>query len=159
MAVTTARIAHNAVVAYSTDSAGAAPAYVNVGEVTALKLPDMELEMHEGQHLGSAFFSKEKVPGLRDLGEASFTVNYSPTDATHIALIGYNRDRTLVYWKITLPLATGAAGGQNERYGFFSAYVSKVSPGQMNDQGTLSMTFTLTYTPGVADYDVPPGVA
>lgn len=62
---------------------GASPeVYTNIAEVIDVSPPSMTKDQVEATHTGSTDSFREFIPGLKDGGEASITVNFLPSDAT-----------------------------------------------------------------------------
>lgn len=88
--------------------------YVTVAEVVAITPPGMTRDSVEVTHLTSPGKWKEFIAGLKDSGEASFTMNFAPS-ATDAVFAAFNADDGK--YQITFPNGVMLRFG-----GFFTGY-------------------------------------
>src|SRR5262245_33977853 len=77
------------------------PAFVNVGEITAVNGPSFAADAIDATHTESTSRFREFVPGLRDAGEIAGELNYVPTSAGLALLLGALGE--IASYKITEP--------------------------------------------------------
>lgn len=88
--------------------------YTDIAEVVAITPPGMSRDAVEATHLKSPNRYKEFIAGMKDAGEASFTINWAPS-ATDALITAFNADSG--NYQITFP------NGVMLRFaGFFTAY-------------------------------------
>lgn len=84
-----------------------AMALTKLSEITAIALPDDQIDMVEATHFESEGARREYIAGLIESGEGEFAMNYIAGGATD-ALIRTTRDaREAVFYKIVLPVEGG----------------------------------------------------
>lgn len=113
--------------------------YVAVAEVTAITPPGMTRDAVEVTHLKSSNRYKEFIPGLKDGGEASITLNYDPS-ATDALVTAFEAEAG--NYQITFP-----DGIRMQFAGFFTAYtIGELTPnGQMTASATMKVTGKATF--------------
>jgi hypothetical protein len=142
---TKARLVYGSTIEWGTDGATWAP----LPEAKTLAVPEVETDYQEVTSLDSAGGYREYIPGLKDAGELSLECNYT-SDLFETAL-GYQSNRTLVYFRTTLPMETGQTTS-----GDVIEFTALVSPAlQQNEVGepialTLNMRTSgeVTFTKG-----------
>ncbi len=123
------------------DGATPTETFTTIGEVTDLSGPGLSLDTIEVTHHSSTGGWKESIGGLLSGGEVSFTINYTPTAATHNNTTGLIRDlrsRTVRNFQLVFPDAGSTTWA-------FAALVSSFEPSMPVD-GQLSADVTLTVT-------------
>jgi predicted secreted protein len=109
--------------------------YVKVADVTAIAPPGMTRDSVEVTDLESPDMYKEYIPGLKDGGEATITLNFRPS-ATDVMVAAFENDEVDKY-QITFP------NGVMLRFsGFFTGYTPpELTPGgNMIASGTIKCT-------------------
>lgn len=111
--------------------------YVNVAEVVSIAPPNVTRDTVEATHLQSPNSWKEYIAGLKDAGEASFTLNYVPS-ATEAMLAAFDAERG--NYQITFP------NGVMLRFaGIFTSY----SRGELTPEGKMEASVTIKATGAV----------
>lgn len=80
--------------------------YTTLGEVTDITLPSDEVDEVDVTHYGSPDRTREYIAGLIDTGEAGFTINWIPGNATDLLLRGLRISGATRNHKITFPNGT-----------------------------------------------------
>jgi predicted secreted protein len=75
------------------------------GELVSLTPPPYSRDAVDSTHMQSDHKFREFVPGLRDGGEMSFTINFIPGDATSDLVAAHATDDTLTQWRMVFPNA------------------------------------------------------
>jgi hypothetical protein len=71
------------------------PAFVVVGEISAVNGPAFAADAHDATHMQSEDRFREFIPGLRDAGEISGEINYVPGGAgTELMVSNLGRKKT-----------------------------------------------------------------
>jgi len=128
--MTAANIGHGALFGIEGVTPGT---YVTVAEVVSITPPGMSRDSVEATHLTSPGKWKEFIAGLKDAGEASFTLNFVPS-ATDAVFAAFNADSGK--YQITMP------GGVMMRFdGFFTGYTPPaLAPGdKMEASATIKV--------------------
>lgn len=108
--------------------------YVKLALVAAITPPGMTRDAVENTHLESPDEWKQYIPGLKDGGEASITLNYVPS-ASDALFTAFNAGAGK--YQITFP------NGVRMRFdGFFTAY----TPPELSPGGLMQMTATIKAT-------------
>ena len=108
--------------------------YVAVAEVVGITPPGMTRDAVEVTHLASANEWKQFIAGLKDAGEASFTLNFVAS-ATDTVLAAF--EAKTGNYQITFP------NGVMMRFsGFFTAY----SPPEMTPEGKMEASASIKVT-------------
>lgn len=81
----------------------AAGALTSIGEVKRVKPFGISLDTVEASHLTSPNAFKEFVAALKDVGQATFTVNHDQKSATDVLLRTAIDDRGVRTFKVTFP--------------------------------------------------------
>lgn len=80
-----------------------------IAEVTAITPPGLARDAIEVTHHQSPGAWRERIKGLKDGGEVTFSINYIPTDSTHNASTGILADfatDTVDPWSVVFPDGT-----------------------------------------------------
>lgn len=104
------------------DGAGT-EAFTTIGEVLDINFPEFILETEDATHHSSGGV-RESISIIRDVGEATFTVQYDPADSTHNASTGLIADwknEVLRNFEVVL-----LSGESNEETHAFAAYVANL---------------------------------
>ncbi|SDF91476.1 hypothetical protein [Alloyangia pacifica] len=99
------RIVYGATSEWGTDGS----TWENIPEAKGIAVPTVEVEYQDATHLGSPGGFREFVPGLKDAGSISIPCGYS--SAGYAAAFDHMTNRTLVYFKTTMPLEEGQTTG------------------------------------------------
>lgn len=102
-----------------------------VAEVVSITPPAYTMDTVDVTHMLSTERFREFVPGLRDGGEFSMSINYIPGDATSDALIAKALVDTVGNYKITWP--------NSEEWIFAGVFVG-FAPGDVSVDGKVSAT-------------------
>ncbi len=85
---------------------GGTETFATVAEVVSISGPSLSMDTVDVTHMESTGTYREFIPGLKDGGEVSVTLNFLPADATQNATAGilkdYN-DRVLRNFQIVFP--------------------------------------------------------
>ncbi len=108
------------VLAYSTDGGST---YIDVSDVLLATPPDLEAEEATVTHIASPGFAEETIGSWLKLGEIPFEFFYVTTGAQLNTMLGFLADRTIRYWRFTLPMASG---GTTKGKFVFQAFVKKL---------------------------------
>lgn len=85
---------------------GGPEAFTTLAEVVSISGPSLSMDTVDVTHMESTGTYREFIPGLKDGGEVSVTLNFLPADATQNATAGilkdYN-DRVLRNFQIVFP--------------------------------------------------------
>ena len=106
--------------------------YVTVAEVTAIKLPGFMRDALDATHLTSPDKYKEYIAGLKDMSEASITLNWVPS-ATDVLVTAFEDEDA--NYQITAP------NGVRFR---FTGFVTEYSPPELTNE---KMEATVTFRP------------
>ena len=126
----------------NTDSATMTPvAYTSIGEVTDFDGPSGTASVIDVTHLGST--AKEKLMGLPDEGQFTFSINWDQDDAGQQAAIAARAARTEEDFKVTYSDTSTAT---------FSGFVLGVTSsggvdGKVSGSMTVEITGAVTFTP------------
>jgi predicted secreted protein len=116
-----------------------------IAEVTAITPPSLARDPIEVTHHQSPNAWREKIKGLKDGGEVTFSINYLPTNTTHNAATGILGDfgtNTIDTWSIVFPDATTWT---------FSAFVSGFeADAPIDDRLAADVTLTVCGQPTLA---------
>lgn len=120
-------------------------AYTAVYEVIDLAPGDLTRERIDVTSLGSTNDQRSYIGGFIELGEATFTVNYDPANATHsgstLGLAGLMVSGSTVYWKI---VPGGSTGDPITFQGYIASFTPNFSVGE---QATADVSVQLTTLP------------
>jgi predicted secreted protein len=108
--------------------------YTKVAEVTAITPPGMTRDAVEVTHLESASAYREYIAGLKDGGEATITLNFTPS-ATDALVTAFEAETG--GYQITFP-----NGVKLQFDGFFTAY----NPPELTPGGAMQATATIKMT-------------
>lgn len=106
-------------IVYAISTATGGSTYTNLGEVSDIELPSDEVEQVDVTHYGSADRTREFIAGLINPGEASFTINWIPGNATDTFLRALRISGEVRNHKITFPNATSVV---------YPAFITGYSP-------------------------------
>lgn len=112
--------------------------YTTVGEVIDITLPELTRDTKEATHYKSPERYREYIGGLRDGGEAGFTVQFKDSADLTLLLADYQSDLPVAY-KIVFPDATSWS---------FTGLVTKVGATvPMEERMTAEVTVKLSGKP------------
>lgn len=111
----------------------ASTATTEIGQVAGVTPPQPTRDMAEIEELDPTDEIKRKLPGLIDMGEASFTLNYDPTAHAAVSTAFYSGTKQKC--KITYP-----GGGSIT----FDAYVTGFAPQEITASDVMQCEITLT---------------
>lgn len=109
---------------------------------TAIMMPGISTDLLDATTNTSPNGFKEKVPGLKDLGDITFTLNWHDDEPTHQSLWDLQQASELGSWQIAFPQYD-----TNNLYSF-DAYVSGLPLSSPVD-GLVTQAVTLTGTGNV----------
>jgi len=113
--------------------------YDNIPWASNIALPGITVDMVDSTTNSSPNGFREKIPGLKDLGDITFTINFHDDEETHQALWDMQQASELGLWQIAFPqFAT------NNLYEF-DAYVTGLPIDSPLD-GLVVQNITLTGT-------------
>lgn len=99
--------------------------FLNIARVEDIDGPPRSRDSIEATHLRSTNKYREWMPGLKDGGEVTFTLQYDPTDSSHDETTGLEAafsDDENATWRVLTPI-TGTTG----RYGWeFEGHITKM---------------------------------
>lgn len=117
--------------AISTTTGGST--YTALGEVTDIELPSDEVDEVDVTHYGSPDRTREYIAGLIATGEAGFTINWIPGNATDLVLRDLRISGETRNHRVTFP---------NAVYVTFPAFIKGYAPSAPIDD-KLSAQFTV----------------
>lgn len=121
--------------------------FTTIAEVTEISGPSLALDVIDVTSHDSTGGWREKIGGLLDGGEVTFTINYLPSNATHNATTGLLRDlknRTKRNFKLVFPDAGSSTWS-------FTALVTSFEPSEpIDDRLTADVTLSITGQPTLA---------
>jgi predicted secreted protein len=130
---------------FKRDTTGAG-AYAVIAQVTDISGPSRSREAIEVTAHDSPHKYREFIKGLKDGGEVEITINYSPGEATHLALdADFEEDDLRSYQVVMLP------GDEDEHTWQFSALITDLgeefpTEGQMERSVTFKISGKPTLT-------------
>lgn len=77
--------------------------YDSIPFASAINLPGITVDMVDATTNSSPNGFREKIPGLKDLGEVTFTINWHDDEATHQELWELQQASELGSWQIAFP--------------------------------------------------------
>lgn len=107
-----------------------------IAECSNITPPNFETDDVDVTHMQSPNRTREFIAGLTDPGEASFEINWVPSSATDILLLGLKTSGATVTWKFQWP---------NGTYWEFPGYVKGFEPSAATED---KMTATITIRVG-----------
>lgn len=129
---------------------GASPeVFTDIAELADLSPPAMAKDSVEATHTDSTDGFREFIPGLKDGGEFTATVNLLPGNATQHnasdgALNDYINETTARNWRITFPGSPAAKWT-------FKAFITGFDANTpMDDKMTFDITFKVSGAPTIA---------
>lgn len=137
--MTSARIGYTAKLQQGNGD-GPPETFDDIAEVKSISPPGSAMDVHDATHLNSPDGHREFVAGMIDGGEISGVANYLPTDDTQDATTGVYADqlaRTARSYKILFPDGSHFVA---------SCFVTLWQPGEINNDGTIDVNFTLKIT-------------
>lgn len=93
-------------VIFAIGDGGSPEAFTNVAEVKDFDGPSLDRNTYEVTHHSSPNRWREFIPGLRDAGETSFTLNWIPSDTTQdrtTGLLSHYLDDQIHNYRIIYP--------------------------------------------------------
>ena len=112
--------------------------YATVGEIIDLNLPELTRDTKEATHFKSQDRFREYISGLRDAGEAGFTLQFNSATDLATLMTDYQSEVAIPY-KIVFPDATSWT---------FTGLVTKVAPTvSLEDRMTAEVTIKLSGKP------------
>lgn len=115
------------------------PGYENIPWASAIALPGITVDIVDATTNSSPNGFREKIPGLKDLGDITFTINWHDDEPTHQLLWDLQQAAELGQWQIAFPqFAT------NNLYEF-DAFVTGLPIDSPLD-GIVTQSITLTGT-------------
>ena len=132
---------------------GAGPeVFTTVAEVTNIGGPSFSREAIETTNHSSPGGYRQHIPGLRDGGEVTFTVNFMPANATHDetdGMLGQFADDDIHNWRLVYPITPA-------RHWAFAAFITKFdTKAPVGDKLSADMTLKISGAPVLED--VPAG--
>lgn len=99
--------------------------YTSIAEVLDFSFSGVTVTALPASHMGSPNGFAESIPGMADLGEVTFDVNWNADQATHNTLLtdAETVPQTSRYWKVIWP----PSSTPSETWVFFG-FVTKFSP-------------------------------
>lgn len=125
------RLVYGSTIEWSSDGT----TFTNLPEAKALAVPETEQDYQDVTTLDSPNGFREYIPGLKDAGEISIECGYT-SDAFETAL-GYQTNKTLVHFEVTLTPEPGVTGGDVFEFTAF------VNPSLQSNEVGAPIGFTL----------------
>jgi predicted secreted protein len=144
MAVTEARIGYGVQLARGD---GSSPeVFTAVAELIDLSPPNIIKDQVEATHTDSPDGFREFIPGLKDGGEFTATMNFLPTDSTQDNTTGgllydFLNETLPRNWRITFP-----GGSPQMSWTFLASVTGYEVATPMDDRMTLTVTFRVSGT-------------
>lgn len=137
MAQSVATIGYGDTLEWSTD---AGLTWTAVEELKTCDLPTSSVEKQARTHMSSPNRTKEYTPGLIDINDVAFTINYNATD--YAALFSLEQAGTVALWRHTLSLDDGETTPNIYQY---SGFV-EVGSGTREVEGVTELSCTIKRT-------------
>lgn len=142
MAATAATAAIGTLIQRSTDGV----TYTTIAEVQSFDGPSATLDMIEATHMESPDYYREYIPGLKDGGDLSLSLNYLPSNTTQNVLQEDLDNRTKQYWKVVW---TDAVSSEATFRGYVTNFGQSGSmDGKLDASITIRITGKVTFTAG-----------
>lgn len=110
--------------------------FTAITEVTGFEPPDEKADTHDVSHFESPARTKEKIGGMIDAGECSFTINYNPAVyPSHQQIVEDKASGVVSNWKFSFP--------DEMETDVFPAFVSGFKP-KLGPNDPLTADVTLT---------------
>jgi len=129
---------------------GASPEqFVKVAEVVNVSPPALSRDSVQATHTDSPGGAHEYIPGLRDGGECTVTVNFLPANATQGNASGgllhdYNNQDVARNYRVTFPNSPATTWT-------FAGFITGFQPvAPIDDRMTAEITFKVTGVPTIA---------
>jgi len=126
---------------------GGTEVFTTIAEVSNISGPGLAMDTIDVTNHSSPTAWRQYVAGLKDAGEVSFDINYTPTAATHNATTGLLKDmndRTLRNFKLVFP-DLGATTWT------FAAFITGFEPSEpIDDKLTAAVTLKISGAPTLA---------
>ncbi|WP_254510420.1 phage tail tube protein [Anatilimnocola floriformis] len=106
-------------------------------QVLSISGPAFSLSAIDATNLASTW--KEYVPGIHDIGELTFEIQYNAGETTHAGLTTAHIAKTVSTWTLTFT-DTGAATWA------FSGFITGFEPGGMEEDGIVTASVTVQGT-------------
>lgn len=145
--------ATNALIGYGIHLArgdGASPeSFVNVAELIDISPPSMTKDQVEATHTDSPDGFREFIPGLKDGGEFTATMNFLPSNATQGNASGgllndFINETSSRNWRISFP------GSPTVAWTFRATVIGYEVAAPIDDRMTLVTTFKVAGAPAIA---------
>lgn len=133
--MSTGNIGYGAVLAYSADDV----TYTSVAQVLDIDGPSIKTDSVDITNMDSTSATREKIPGLIDPGQYTFSIVHLKTTVTALfALL-----RVVRFWRLTLPGGEGVWKSKG--------FIVDLKPGtpvedKMTDDLTIELSEVLTFT-------------
>lgn len=125
--------------AFAIGDGGGPEVFTDLAEVTGITPPNISRDTVDATHMASTEKWREFVPGLRDPGEVSITLNWIPSGAAQDALMTKFASDTASNFRITYP---------NAEADIFSAFCVGFAPEDpLDGKMTATVRFKLTGKP------------
>lgn len=125
---------------------GSPEVFAAIAEVVGITPPQAVADDVEVTHLSSPNRTKEFIQGMIDAGEASFSINWLPSDSTHDELTGLLANQisgAVKNWQVVLPNALLTWT--------FPGYVKSFEPDEITAGDKLGASVTIKVT-GASTY-------
>lgn len=129
---------------------GAGPeVFTTIAEVTEITPPALKRESIDATSHASPAAWHEKLKGLKDPGQVTFSINYLPANATHGIGVGgllgdFSNDTTISNWKLVFTDGSSTAW-------IFPAFVVSFAPkAPLNGRLTADVTLEISGQPTLA---------
>ena len=142
MAATQGTSGFGTLIAYLNDASP--PTYTKVDEIYQVGGPGQSAEEIEMTHMESPGNRREFIQSFIDGGELAFSINFLPTNASHVQLTADQTARTVRTWKVQWPDASDTTWS-------FDGFVKSFEPDAPID-GRLSAAVVIRVT-GDIDFD------
>jgi hypothetical protein len=118
---------------------GSPEVFLEVAEVTGITPPAFSRDVPDATHMASPEKWREFIPGLRDAGECTMTMNFIPGGAGQDAIIGNFTDDVQGNYRIIFPNA--------EVWGFAAYCVGFAPEAPLDGKMTATARFKLSGKP------------
>ncbi len=113
--------------------------WTTIAEVTKCRPFNLKVDSIDVSSQDSPDEYREKIPGFKDAGEASFDLNYKPANATHVWLVDHAGGTVETFRVLYSPGITGCAVDT------FSGFITAVGP-EVPFDGKMSASCVINVT-------------
>lgn len=113
-------------------------AYFEMGELIAVTVPNPQVAQVKATHMQSPDRTEEYIPGLTELGDAKYTVNWIPSNATDAFVMAWIARGDKCNTRIDYPAPIGGGVAPRDSFLAFPTGISPTVP--LDDRMTAEIT-------------------